>query len=40
MSADEHGRTRDELLKHGRNLIDAWISIVTDSRREAGKRSY
>jgi Helicase conserved C-terminal domain len=40
MDAGAHDRTRNDLLQRGRNIIDAWISVVTESRREAGKRSY
>jgi hypothetical protein len=29
-----------EIAKRGKNLVDAWISIVTESRKVAGKRSY
>jgi hypothetical protein len=35
-----HDRIVDALRKRGRNVVDAWISIVTASRTEAGKRSY
>jgi hypothetical protein len=30
----------DALRKRGRNVVDAWISIVTEARKEAGARSY
>ncbi len=35
-----HDRVVEALTKRGQNLVDAWISIVTVSRKEAGKRSY
>jgi hypothetical protein len=40
VDASAHERIVSELTKRGNNLIDAWISIVTESRKEAGKRSY
>ncbi|MEZ4364019.1 MAG: DISARM system helicase DrmA [Kofleriaceae bacterium] len=35
-----HDRVVDAITRRGQNLVDAWISIVTQSRKEAGKRSY
>jgi len=35
-----HDRLVDALKKRGRNVVDAWISIVTEARKEAGARSY
>jgi hypothetical protein len=40
VDAAAHERIVAELTKRGNNLVDAWISIVTESRKEAGKRSY
>lgn len=35
-----HDRVVGALTKRGQNLVDAWISIVAESREEAGRRSY
>jgi hypothetical protein len=35
-----HDATVDAITKRGGNVVDAWISIVTESRKEAGRRSY
>ncbi len=35
-----HEQYVDAVAKTAKNLIDAWVSIVAQSRKEAGKRSY
>jgi hypothetical protein len=35
-----HDGTVAGVGKRGTNVVDAWISVVTESRREAGRRSY
>jgi hypothetical protein len=36
----DHDRIVDAIAKRGQNVVDAWISIVTEARAQAGRRSY
>ena len=40
IDAATHARVVDAMRRRGANLVDAWISIVAESRRVAGRRSY
>lgn len=40
LDTSSHDRVVDAMTKRGQNVIDAWISIVTESRKGAGRRSY
>ncbi len=40
VDGDRHDQVVAEVVKRAQNLVDAWISIVTESRKQAGRRSY
>jgi hypothetical protein len=36
----DHDRIVDAVAKRSQNIVDAWISIVSEARAQAGRRSY
>jgi hypothetical protein len=40
VSGARYDRTVAEIAQRGRNLVDAWISLVAQARHEAGRRAY